>query len=159
MFLRRCLEKTYNRYAVQLFTCALAVTCRRDLAEDAVHDAFIRLLRLEEAPRSLKAYVFKSVRNAAIDLVRKEARTVATEEHRRFDWVSTPREEAECNEFKGQVSEALMTLSDNERETIVQHLYADLTFREIAELRETSVNTVASWYRRGVAKLRDEMKE
>ena len=45
-------------------------------------------------------------------------------------------------------------LSDDERETIVQHLYADLTFQEIADLRERPIGTIASWYRRGIEKLK-----
>jgi len=158
-WLRHELEKVYEQFSRRLFTCALAITRSPELAEDAMHDAFCRLLSLKETPRDLKVYVFRSVRNAAVNLVRKSGRTIDLTEDYIFDPCAGPRETAEMTEFRRRAAEALQILSDDERETIVQHLYADLTFREIAEVRENSINTVASWYRRGLAKLRQQLEE
>ena len=70
-FERRELERLYRECGQQLFTCALAITCSPSRAEDAVHDAFCRLLRGQAATGTeaadLKAYAFRAVRNAAID--------------------------------------------------------------------------------------------
>jgi len=52
-----------------------------------------------------------------------------------------------------------MGLSEDESETIVQHLYGNLTFREIAEIREAPLGTITSWYQRGLEKLRAELEE
>jgi len=157
--LRRELEKVYDECGKQLFTCALAVTNDRALAEDTVHEAFSRLFRLEHVPRKMKAYVFRCVRNAAIDTMRRSGRTTSLSADHLFDSSAGPREVAEKNEFQERAARALSTLTETERETIVQHLYADLTFREIAELRDISIGTVTSWYRRGLAKLRTRMEE
>jgi RNA polymerase sigma-70 factor (ECF subfamily) len=157
--LRSQLEALYDSHHERLFVCALAVTRCPDLAEDAIHDAFCRLLLRPEAPRDLRVYVFRSVRNAAIDLLRKGGRMVELEGDFLFDPAPGPRRAAESAEFQHRVSLALQLLSDDERETIVQHLYADLTFREIADLRENSINTVMSWYRRGQAKLRAHLED
>ena len=157
--LRRELERIYDEFGEHLFTCALAVTHDRALAEDTVHEAFSRLFRLEHVPRKMKAYVFRCVRNAAIDTMRRNGRITTISADHLFDSSAGPREVAEKNEFQERAAEALSTLAETERETIVQHLYADLTFREIAELRDISIGTVTSWYRRGLAKLRTRMEE
>jgi RNA polymerase sigma-70 factor (ECF subfamily) len=70
------LERLYGEYRQQLFTCALAITCSPARAEDAVHDAFCRMLRRrravdDAAAVDLKAYVFRAVRNAAVDQLRR----------------------------------------------------------------------------------------
>ncbi|MHC4620612.1 MAG: RNA polymerase sigma factor [Planctomycetota bacterium] len=153
------MERIYDQYGRQLFTCALGVTGRPELAEDAIHEAFCRGFRLTQVPRNLKAYMFRSVRNAAIDQLRQKRRTSSLSEDYIFDSSAAgPSEVAEQRQFKRRVAEALLKISEDERETIVQHLYADLTFQEIADLRERPIGTVTSWYRRGLAKLREHLE-
>jgi len=156
---QRDLERIYDSWGKGLFTCALAVTGCRDLAEDALQEAFTRLLRMERAPQNLKAYVFQSVRNTAIDLVRKNQNTIPLSEDYIFNSSDNPRTQTEKREFQTRVAAALKALSEDERETIVQHLYADLTFDEIAGMRQKPPGTVASWYRRGIEKLRQLLEE
>jgi RNA polymerase sigma-70 factor (ECF subfamily) len=152
------MERVYDQYGSQLFTFALAVTRQPDLAEDAIHEAFCRGLRLTECPRNVKAYMFRSVRNAAIDQLRRKGRTRSLSEDYIFDSSAGPMELAEQNQFRRRVAAGLLKLAEDERETIVQHLYADLTFQEIADLRERPLGTITSWYRRGLAKLKEHLE-
>jgi RNA polymerase sigma factor (sigma-70 family) len=140
------MERIYDQYGRQLFT------------EDAIHEAFCRGFRLTHVPRNLKAYMFRSVRNAAIDQLRQKRKTSSLSEDYIFDSSAGPSEVAEQRQFKRRVAEALLKISEDERETIVQHLYADLTFQEIADLRERPIGTVTSWYRRGLAKLKEHLE-
>ena len=128
-------------------------------AEDAIQEAFHRLFRRKTEPRNLKVYVFRSVRNAAIDQLRRNPQPAENNAEFIFDPKKGPRETAAGNEFNAIVAGALLDLSDNERETIVQHLYGDLTFREIARLRKRREATVAAWYYRGLKKLRSRLEE
>ena len=109
--LRRELEKVYDEFGKQLFTCALAVTNDRGLAEDTVHEAFSRLFRLEHVPRKMKAYVFRCVQNAAIDTMRRSGRTTTLSADHLFDSSTSPREVAERNEFQERAAKALSTLT------------------------------------------------
>ncbi len=151
------LELLFDKHSQALYTCALAVTGCPGFAEDAVQEAFFRILRLGTRPDNLKAYVFRSVRNIAIDQLRRNARLVDLTQDFIFD-SSGPDENFEAKEFRETVARVLQLLSADERETIVQHLYAGLTFREIAELRGDPVGTVASWYRRGIARMKAHME-
>jgi len=51
---QRDLKRIYDSWGKGLFTCALSVTGRREMAEDALHEAFARLLQMERAPDKLK---------------------------------------------------------------------------------------------------------
>lgn len=153
------LQKIYDKYARQFFTCALAITRSPESAEDAIHDAFCRSFRLKESPQNLKAYMFRSVRNAAIDLRRKQARIVSMPDEYIFNSSVTPQQLVEKKLTKKEVAQALLELSEDGRETIVQHIYADLTFREISELRDRPMGTITSWYHRGINKLRQRMEK
>ncbi len=157
--LRQALEAFYRQHRQHLFTFALAVTRCSARAEDAVHDAFCRLLQAAATPLNMKAYVFRCVRNAAVDQLRRHPALDGEPEESILDPGDDPREAAGKSEFDGRAAVALQTLSDDERETIALHLYSDLTFREIADVRETPMGTVTAWYRRGMEKLRRELEE
>ena len=153
------LDQIYCQHRQQLFTCALAVTRCADRAEDAIQEAFCRLFRLDARPQNLKAYVFRAVRNAAIDQVRNNPAPGEAIPEFIFDPRPGPSEAAAQQEFQRRVAAALLGLSNDECETIVQHLYGNLTFREIAEIREAPLGTVTSWYQRGLEKLRAKLEE
>ncbi|MCX5768826.1 MAG: sigma-70 family RNA polymerase sigma factor [Candidatus Hydrogenedentes bacterium] len=152
------LERVFCRHGRSLFVCALAITRSRELAEDAVQEAFYRLFRMTAVPEDVKAYVYRAVRNAAVDQVTRSPVSGESIEESFFDPGENPQQAAARGEFEERVEEVLRRMSPDERETILQHLYGDLTFREIAELRDVSINTVTSWYRRGIEKLRTELE-
>ena len=153
------LEKIFRRHSQRLFACALAVTGCPHRAEDAVQSAFCGLFQLPRWPRNLEAYVFRAVRNSA--LAQRRGRPIAelADEWFLFDPGVGPPEQAESEEFKRMAAAALKRLSDDERETVVAHLYAGMTFAQVAAVREVSINTVTSWYRRGMERLRQELGE
>jgi RNA polymerase sigma factor (sigma-70 family) len=99
------------------------------------------------------------VRNAALDQLRGNPIPIEAFPEFIFDPRPGPSEAAVGQEVQRRVAAALLGLSADERETIVQHLYASLTFRDIAEIREAPLGTVTSWYQRGLAKLRTELGE
>jgi RNA polymerase sigma-70 factor, ECF subfamily len=151
------LEKLFDQYGQALYTCALSVTGCPGFAEDAVQEAFFRVFRLGTAPDNLKAYVFRSVRNIAIDQLRRNSKLVEMNQDFIFDSAG-PDDDLDAKELKQRVAQVLQMLSADERETIVQHLYGGLTFREISEIRGDPVGTVASWYRRGLARMRAHLE-
>ncbi len=137
----------------QLYTYATSITSNRESAEDAIHDVFQRLLRLEVLPADLRPYVFRSVRNAALDTLRRtKVRSDSI-----FDAAAAVDAVAptEPPAFKtDELAQWLEQLSPDERETIVLKIYDEFTFQQIADLRQVPLQTVASWYRRGLDKLK-----
>ena len=134
-----------------------------ELAEDAVHDAFARLFAMQSRPANLKAYAFRTVRNAAIDTLRRRAAVDKLKQESWGEYIFNGRSGAgaplEAEQTKARLVDAMARLSNEEREVIVMHLYAELRFREMAEILERPQGTVVSWYRRGLEKLRRMLEE
>ena len=143
------LREMYRDQRQELFTYALSFTRDPATAEDAVHSAFGRLLRRRRAPRDLRPYVFRCVRNAAIDERRARQR-----EELRGSIFSGAAVTPEDTRLRLQVEEALDCLSPNEKDAVVLKIYSGLTFREIARMRRVPLQTAASWYRRGMERLK-----
>ena len=146
-------RRFYEEYRQELFTYAVAVCASRAAAEDALHEAFYRILQRPRTPENFRAYVFRAVRNAAIDEIRHRNRETPSESIFRDTGVESDAEHQDAQDLAVRL---LAILSPDERECIVLKLYNDLTFREIADIRGVSLNTAASWYRRGLEKLRTE---
>ena len=127
-------------------------------AEDAVHDAFCRLLRTSTDADDVKAFVFRAVRNAALDQVRSKATPRDPLPDAIFDPNPSPGMVAEQAEFKQRVVDLMQKLTADERETIVMHLYGGLTFKQIAIVRRRPMGTIVSWYRRGIEKLQSDLE-
>jgi RNA polymerase sigma-70 factor (ECF subfamily) len=147
----------YETFRRELFITAWTVLRRTDLAEDAVHSAFAKLVQLRSPPIDPKLYVFRSVRNAAIDLAKAQSRR--REESLRPDWdapdIRSVPLDAELPRF---VADLLKQLDDSGREVIELHLHATLTFEEIARMLGEPLSTVASRYRRALDTLGKEIK-
>jgi len=143
------LRQFYENHRQELYTYSLALTRNREAAEDAIHTAFHRLLRRGSAPTDLRPYVFRCVRNAAMDDHRQDKR--------REDGIfvlPTDAHDGLSPELCAELGQLLAQLSEDERETIVLKVFDAMTFQEIADVRQVSINTVASWYRRGMEKLK-----
>ena len=150
------LRAIYEEYRTEVYVFALSITRCKQSAEDAVHEAFRKVLGKGYAPEALRPYLFRCVRNAALDELRSVKR------RGRRDSIFASAQETGSTPpalSASEMDEFLDRLSADERECIVLKLYSGLSFREIAETRRTSPNTVASWYRRGLQKLRAHLEE
>lgn len=146
----------YEQYRTELYVFALSITRSKQSAEDAVHEAFRKVLGKGRAPEALRPYLFRCVRNAALDELRSAKR------RGRRDSIFASAQDTDSTApalSASEMEEFLQRLSADERECIVLKLYSGLSFREIAETRRASPNTVASWYRRGLQKLRAHFEE
>jgi RNA polymerase sigma factor (sigma-70 family) len=144
------LRRVYEADGNALFAYALTLTGCRGLAEDAVHTAFASVLRRGKWPREWRPYVFRCVRNAAL----AEHRARKRREGRESLFVETQTEAIAPKTLdQASLDAALAQLSADERECIVLKTFHDLSFREIGALRKVSLNTAASWHRRGIEKL------
>ncbi len=170
--LKTTLEDLYRRHRQGLFSVALTVTGRADRAEDAVHNAFVKLCRAKsfdpDDPKA-SAYVYQAVRNAAIDSCRKAGRQPLRslgECDSIFDNSSAsvgaigpatgdqPIDALLESERSTLVRQALEGLPAAKREVVVMKLYGHLTFEQIAQTLGEPRDTVASRYRRALEEIK-----
>jgi RNA polymerase sigma-70 factor (ECF subfamily) len=124
-------------------------------AEDVVQEAFVALLQAEKTPACAEAYIYRAVRNRALNHKRSLWRRLAREvESRR--WFE--RESGESH-VEREAMRRLAELPLEQREVIVLKIWSQQTFEQIGEHLEVSPNTVAGRYRYGMTKLRACLKE
>jgi len=127
--------------------------------EDAVQEAFLLLVRQGVAPDNPVGWIYRVVRNRALNAARtcgRQARREAVAATRRVPWFeSTVGEGLDADE----AAAALTQLPVEEREAIVARLWGGLSFEEIAGLHGTSLSTVYRCYQRGLAALRERLGE
>jgi RNA polymerase sigma-70 factor, ECF subfamily len=132
-------------------------------AEDAVQNGFVRFWKHQpEAGPEHYPLLYAAVRTAALDLLRSHERRARREADDRvevlrgdepiFDSSLAEREHADA------VQAALSQLPQPQREVIVLKIWGDLTFAQIAQTLEESINTVASRYRYALEALRMHIK-
>jgi RNA polymerase sigma-70 factor (ECF subfamily) len=143
----------YRQYRRLLFLAAWNVVRCPALAEDAVHAAFARLAGMASPPNEPKLYAFRAVRNAAVDITR--ARSRRHEEPIPGEPIEAPHDASmDADDSSAAVAHALEQVDTASREVVELHLHARLTFQEIADILGEPLPTVASRYRRALAKLR-----
>ncbi len=153
------IESIYRQHRKGLFTLALSITGRAESAEDAVHEAVVRLCRTNKTPTGDPvAYVFAAVRNAAVDQKRRPGMGGSAVSI--FD-VAEPMQLGDTAAADGErdrmVADAIGELPPDQREAVVMHLYNGLTFQQSAEALGVPLQTMASRYRRALATLRDQL--
>ena len=130
-----------------------------DAASDAVQQAFARLWETRATWKpsgAVRSYLYRLVRNGAIDeLRRRSVRSFwAERDELRPPAPPTPLEETTDNEMRGALDRALSSLPRKRREVLVLAHLQGLSYREIAELLDISVETVKKHISLALADLR-----
>jgi RNA polymerase sigma factor (sigma-70 family) len=130
-----------------------------DAPEDVVQEAFLLLVRQSVAPDNPVGWLYRVVRNRAINAARSRERrsrregAVAARGEPWFEGAAGDRLDALA------ATESLKCLPIQQREAIVARLWGGLSFDEIARLSGTSTATAHRCYRRGLAALRERLDE
>lgn len=150
---RRLVERLYEQHGPGLLAYASSVLGERAAAEDVLHQLFLKLLagRVSIDGEPL-AYLYRAVRNASLNAQRSAARLV--ELGSRDVWFEAAplmRDEALG------LQTALVEIPQEQREVIVLRIWGGMTLQEASALLDIPLNTAASRYRYGLAKLRERM--
>lgn len=161
------LGRIYEKYKRDALILAIALLNNTSAAEDVVHDVFLSFVQTIEKFRltgSLKGYLLTCVANRARNV--KKAKHRQSVESDPAEPVSHDSDEPlrtiMCNEQLQQLSSAMAQLPYDQREVVMLHFRAGMTFRTIGKSLGISVNTAKSRYRYGLDKLRlilDEVKK
>jgi RNA polymerase sigma-70 factor (ECF subfamily) len=143
----------YEQHARVLLAYAVSLLPDRAASEDVLHQVFVKLLQGNVGiTGSPVRYLYRAVRNAAFNYRRNRSREVEldTDAH----WLESP---PGMEAIGLALESALDDLPDEQREIIVLRVWGQMTFEEAAAALDISVNTAASRYRYGLAKLRDRL--
>lgn len=148
----------YDRFAPALYRTARTLV-GESLAEDAVQETFVGLVRAGVAPADLenaKAYLFAALRHAAAKLRARAGRERPVPPGELLDLPTPATPEVGR---AAELERALRSLPAEQREVIALKIDGGLTFAEVAACLGVSPNTAASRYRYALEKLRAALGE
>ncbi|MDE6427135.1 MAG: sigma-70 family RNA polymerase sigma factor [Ruminococcus sp.] len=158
------IKAIYELYEQPMYRIAFAVLRNPELAEDAVSDAFVRIIdRLKKikTPESekTKAYIVKIIKSTSINIYRKNKRTLTREtviddSVLQISDSSQNTEENVMARIENQNRTNLFNKLDDTDRTIITLRYGnDLSWKEVAERTSMTESTARKRFERARKKL------
>ena len=154
------LQRIYEKYKNDLLKLAVSLVSDINAAEDVVQDVFVSFAQSARnvgLAGDLKKYLVTCVANRIRNRRRDQQRHEGIGLDGADEIVSgfrRPEQWAILNEELQSLSKAMSQIPYEQREVVSLYMEGDLTFREIATIQNTSINTVQGRYRYGMNKLR-----
>ena len=171
----KALSTLINRHKKDLFTFIYYKLMDEDLANDIFQDTFIRVIVTLKEGRYKEENKFilwakRIAHNLIIDHFRLQSKNIKisetsfeNEEFSIFDIIKKPDGNIEDMLIENQINEdlvkMLVLLPENQQEVIKLRYFDGLSFKEIADHTETSINTTLGRVRYALINLRKIMEE
>jgi RNA polymerase sigma-70 factor (ECF subfamily) len=165
------LETIIRRHKNRVFAYILMVVKDKELAEDLFQDTFIKVIntfrsgQYKEEGKFIQ-WVMRIAHNLIIDYFRKSKRIPIIEnndDYDIFDKVRIPVESVEeqliMEQIHQDVKKLIEYLPTEQKEVLVMRHYGDMSFKDIAESTNVSINTALGRMRYALINLRKLVKE
>ncbi|MCE3259642.1 MAG: polymerase subunit sigma-24 [Bacteroidetes bacterium] len=171
-----CLAILLTRHKSRIFSSIIVVVKDRALAEDIFQDTFFKVIQtLKRGQYSEEGkflpWVLRIARNLIIDHFRRAKRMppVPTyvnddgEEVNVFNLIASDDDlsnsSQEVAKFKRNIRNLINELPNDQREVVVMRTYYDMSFKEIAEFTNVSINTALGRMRYALINLKKMIEE
>ncbi len=155
-------EALVKKYQSAVLACAMSVTRREFMAEDAAQDAFVtawmKLDTLNE-PEKFGAWVCRIAKNCAKNMLRRYRSVVPLEtvENYEYDSEDSPIEELARAQDSRELRLTVSRLPEKVKQIIELHYFEGLSIADIADRLRISQGTVKSQLHDGRKKIRKEL--
>lgn len=164
---RLAFKQIFHTYYKRLHGFAYSFVKQREEAEDIVQSVFLAIWAQREhwdPPGSVKHYLFAAVRNKALNSLRHQKVVKDTEDEvirmfREFKNESGSENSQELNKLRRDIQEGIDQLPPRCRQIFVLNRRSGLTYSEIADFLDISVNTVGTQMGRALKTLRHHLAE
>lgn len=166
------LDELIKKHKDRIFTSIVILVKDRGLAEGLFQEVFIKIIDTLRSGSytdegKFLPWALRIAHNLCVDHFRKAKRTPVvlnkTDDYDMFDNLNISEEGAEGKIMKAQsherVRQMLDMLPDDQREVIVLRHFANMSFKEIADKTNCSINTALGRMRYGLINLRKLMVE
>ena len=167
----RALEMLIKRHKLRIYNFIYSKVFDRDTAEDIFQETFIKVIKtlkrgVYNEEGKFLPWVMRIAHNLVIDFFRKNNRIPTFDNSEEFDifqLISDGNPTAEKTMIEEQVVEDLQNLihqlPDDQKDVLTMRLYKDMSFKEIAESTEVSINTALGRMRYAIINLRKLIDE
>lgn len=167
----RCLEALIKRHQSKLYGFILSKLSDSDLADDIFQETFIKVIntlalgKYNEEGKFLP-WVIRIAHNLIMDNYRKEKRSVIqmyTHEENGFvqfiDEGESMHEYMEKEILEEELRLLINDLPEDQRHVLTMRLYQDMSFKEIAERTDVSINTALGRMRYALLNIKKLMSQ
>jgi RNA polymerase sigma-70 factor (ECF subfamily) len=166
-----CLEALIYRHKKSIFANIVKVVKDKQLAEDIFQDTFFKVINKLKSGHyndqgKFLPWVLTISHNLAIDHFRKSKRLQIVDNKDEYNAYDNIKVFDECIEEKmiteqihKDVRALLELLPDDQKEVLMLRNYSEMSFREIAEHTNVSINTALGRMRYAIINLRKLIKE
>lgn len=156
------IEFIYTNYRQMMYKTAFDILKNKENAEDAVHDAFLRVVKNVSKFRKYScnqnaAYLVIIVRGIALNMLNKNNKVSELDDS--FPDEECVEEKALANVNYEQIVQNIGSLSPALKDIAYLHFVSELSPIEISELLNMNLNTVHSSIRRAKMILSNKCKE
>lgn len=153
---KHALRRLYEHDSSRLLGVALRIARDNAVAEDIVHDAFIKIWHgagsFDPSRGSARGWVFSVTRHIALNRLRTQERELPLSDA--HEPLAEADDSVEFAARAGQIHSCLEQL-DPARRRCILHAYVDgYSHSEIAQKLDTPLGTVKAWIKRSLAALR-----
>ena len=162
----KAIEKLINRHQLRIFNYIKSKVLDRDTAEDIFQDTFIKVIKTLKSgvyneEGKFLPWVMRIDHNLVIDFFRKSNRIPTIENNDEYDlfrFISDTSPNIESILFQDQLVKDLqnliLELPEDQKEVLTMRLYRDMSFKEIAQNTNVSINTALGRMRYAIINLR-----
>ena len=167
----KALEVLIVRHKQRIYSFIYSKVYDRDVTEDVFQDTFIKVIntlrkgKYNEEGKFLP-WVMRIAHNLVIDHFRKNSRMPKFRNTAEFDIFSvlsdgTLNAETQLinDQIHNDVKELIKELPEDQKEVLVMRLYKDMSFKEISEITNVSINTALGRMRYALINLRKLVDE
>ena len=151
-------QSIVERHIDMTYAVALRTIGNHALAKDACQNAFIALSRNAEllaTHRSLRAWLFRVVRNAAIDLSKSESRRKRIEAQAAQEIMRDATHESTLwREISPLIDETIAKLPEKDREAVLRRFFDNQPYERIGKALNLSPNAARMRTERALEKMR-----
>ncbi|MCK4922352.1 MAG: sigma-70 family RNA polymerase sigma factor [Bacteroidales bacterium] len=161
------IELLINRHKSKVFTYIILIVKKEQLAEDIFQDTFIKVINSLKAGKykdngRFLSWVIRIAHNLTIDHFRKEKQlnTISNDNYETdlFNSKKMSDKNIEDNLIQSQIENDIRKLIDklpeDQKEVILLRHYGELSFKEIAQQTDVSINTALGRMRYALINLR-----
>ncbi|WP_147114779.1 sigma-70 family RNA polymerase sigma factor [Tateyamaria sp. syn59] len=162
---RQAFDQLYAMTSGRLFAVALRMMKNRAEAEDVLQDAYVRIWQRAGSFRPgdgrSMPWLVTITRNLAIDRMRLRSAPVAPIEMAQDvpDAGPTPEAALAQSESRAQIDACLEELEDRRAEAVRAAYLEGWSYQELADRFDTPLNTIRTWLRRSLLRLRDCLEQ
>lgn len=160
------LNQLIKRHRQKVFTSILIMVKDKDIAEDIFQDTFIKVVRTLRSGNyneegKFLPWVVRIAHNLVIDHFRREKRTTMMRDTDEFSILSTlpvyddnVEEKIIKEQIHADVRKLIDELPFEQKEVLIMRHYANMSFKDIADVTNVSINTSLGRMRYALINLR-----